>query len=387
MKVVITIPTFNEVENIGPMIEALQSEFKKMLKHDFFILVIDDSSPDGTADVVTKMAHKMLNVHLLKREEKEGLGAAYAHGFHYAINMMDADVIVEMDADFQHDPKDVIRLVAKLDEGFDYVIGSRFTEGGSIPESWGFYRKFLSKGGSQFCKIVLGTKNINDFTSGFKASRVKNFVDKINLKEIRSQGFAYKIDLLYKMYKMNAKIVEVPIAFGVRDRGDSKMELSNFLDSLFLVIKIRALEFQSFLLFLVVGTIGLIVDLGIFNLFIFLSQLNLIDVGSQKLPTGALASLISGFVAMFTTFVLNNRWTFGDRKLNSVTQFATSIIIYYMSSYIPIIFRSWLVKYAVGSYGDTFLVNNGALFIGIFFGLIWNFTVYSKFIWKKEKAR
>lgn len=384
MKIVITIPTYNEAANIAPLIEQLELEFKKMLRHDFFILVLDDSSPDGTADVVRGLSKKYPNVSLLLRTEKSGLGTAYLAGFDHAINIMSADVVVEMDADFQHDPKDVLRLIEEIDKGADYVIGSRFTKGGSIPKEWGIHRKFLSRGGNLFSKIVLGMWKTQDFTSGFKASRVKGFMEKIKLSDVKSKGFAYKIDLLYRMHKLGAKTVEVPIEFGLRDRGNSKMEISTILDSFLLVLRIRATEYQSFLLFLVVGSIGLAVDLMVFNLIIFLDAVRLVSIDTASVPTGTIASLVSGFIAMFTTFMLNNRWTFGDRKVNTASQFALSILTYYLFSYVPIVFRSWLVRFMVLRFGDTFLVNNLALFVGIFVGLVWNFTVYSKLIWKRQ---
>ena len=117
----------------------------------------------------------------------------------------------------------------------------------------------------------------------------------------------------------------------------------------------------------------------------FLSQLGLVNIGSTKLPAGSMASLLSGFIAMFVTYVLNNWWTFEDRKKSNMSEYAVSVSLYYMSSYIPILLRSWLVKFLVEKYQDTFLINNIGLFIGIMFGLVWNYTVYSKFIWKREQ--
>jgi dolichol-phosphate mannosyltransferase len=168
-------------------------------------------------EIVANLSKKYNFVHLLTEKEKAGLGAAYAYGFKYAMAEINPEVLVEMDADFQHDPKDVTRLVREISHGYDYVIGSRFTRGGSIPKEWGIYRKFWSVGGNLFSKVVLGIFNVNDFTTGFKASRVRGFVDKLDLDNILSKGFAYKIDLLFKMHKLGAKIKEIPIKFGLRD--------------------------------------------------------------------------------------------------------------------------------------------------------------------------
>jgi dolichol-phosphate mannosyltransferase len=239
MKIVIVIPTYNEAANIGLMIEALTKEFTKAPEHDFHILVVEGNSPDGTAEIVKQKQVQYPFVHLLMEEKKAGLGAAYAFGFKYAMKNLEPDVLVEMDADFQHDPKDITRLVEPLAQGFDYAVGSRFTKGGGIPKDWSLYRKFLSIGGNIFSKVVLGIFSVNDFTSGFKASKVKGFVDKLDLDNILSGGFAYKMDLTFRMHKLGAKIKEVPIQFGLRDRGNSKMESNNFMDSLRVVLTLR----------------------------------------------------------------------------------------------------------------------------------------------------
>lgn len=371
MKIIVVIPTYNEVQNIGKLIPILIDEFKKIPQHECIILVVDGNSPDGTGKIVTDFSKNYSFVHLLLEKEKKGLGGAYIEAFKYAITNFDADVLIEMDADFQHDPKDVVKLVEKIDEGYDYVIGSRFAKKGSLPEEWEFYRKFLSFGGSLFSKFVLWIFNINDFTSGFKASRVKGFVDKIDLDSIRSRGFAYKIDLLYKMYKAGAKFIEVPIKFGLRDRGDSKMEKNNFFDSLRVVLSIRISENLSFFKFATVGVVGVISDTSLFNIF-------------RLTFAGNIASLLSGFISMTITFILNNNWSFGENKLSSKKDFLKSAPIYYISSAIPIVFRSWLISYANTTFGNTFIVSNLAFVLGILVGLIWNFTVYSRIIWKKR---
>lgn len=385
MRVVIVIPTYNEIENIKKLIPELASEFKKYPEYDFHILVVDDTSPDGTYKVVKELEEQTSFVHLLLGEEKKGLGDAYIRGFKYAMEALNPDIIVEMDADFQHDPKDVIRLVEPIkEEGFDYVIGSRFTKGGSIPKDWEFYRKFLSVGGNILSKIILGIFSVNDFTTGFKASRVHGFVDKLDLDNLLSKGFAYKIDLLYRMHKLKAKIKEIPITFGLRGEGESKMARNNPFDSLKVVLLLRANDIpvvknivknKNFLKFCVVGGIGFLVDGGSFNLLRLIPA-----VGSVY------ASAIAGFLGMLTTFILNNYWSFGDRTLGEgKKKKIKSTIIYFISSYIPILFRSKLVDWAIAWLGDTFIVSNTAFLIGIIIGLIWNFTVYSRIIWKGKK--
>ena len=373
MKVVIVIPTYNEEGNIGRLLDLLALELLKIKGHEFNVLVVDGNSTDQTREIVNEKSAQYSFIHLLKEEGKEGLGSAYVKGFDFAIKKLGAEVLIEMDADFQHDPKDISRLISEIDNGFDCVLGSRFVKGGSIPKEWAFYRKFLSFGGSIFTKIVLGIYDIHDFTSGFRATKVKGFIDKIDFSQALSKGFAYKINLLFKLHKLGAKIKEIPINFGLRDRGNSKMEESNFLDSLKDVLLLRYKESQSFFKFLAVGFAGLGTDSLIFNL------IRLTPVGSKY------ASIISGFLAMVVTFLLNNSWSFSDRKIVSLATKFKSFALFALFSYIPITFRSWLIGFAIYKISDTFLVVNSAFLIGILIGLIWNFTVYSRIIWKKEK--
>jgi len=371
MKIVIVIPTYNEAENVEKIVPAVLESCATLQEHECHILVVDGNSPDGTADLVQEMSNKNPRVHLLKEEKKSGLGGAYVFAFKHAIREMQADVVIEMDADFQHNPKDLPRLIKKLESGYDYVIGSRFIKGGSIPKEWGFKRKFFSVGGNIFSKVVLGIYSVSDFTSGFKASRVKNYLDKLDLDSVRSKGFAYKMDLLYKMYKQGAKVAEVPIEFGLRDRGDSKMESNTFADSLKVVLSIRINENKEFVKFACVGLCGFVVDTSLFNIF----RITILD--------SAFSALASGFVGMIVTFALNNVWSFGERRISGLNKILSTFVVYGGLSLVPILARSQIVKLFVGALGSSFIVANLGFGIGIFLGLIWNYLVYSKIIWRK----
>ena len=154
MRIVVILPTYNEKENIGLMISALQDQFAK-IRHDMNILVVDDNSPDGTADIVRAESKKAPNIFLITGR-KQGLGSAYIRGMKHAINELRADAVMEMDADFSHKPEDVPRLVAALDEGADFVIESRYAPGGKIPDEWGFLRRINSEWGNVFARYVAG---------------------------------------------------------------------------------------------------------------------------------------------------------------------------------------------------------------------------------------
>src|SRR6266498_3131771 len=154
MKIIVILPTYNERENISKMIPLLEEEiFPTIKNHKMHILVVDDKSPDGTADAVKELMKKWDNVKLLSGD-KDGLGAAYVRGMKHAMKEMDADAVMEFDSDFQHNPHDIPRLISAMDQGADYVIGSRYIPGGSIPKEWGLDRKFLSVFGSLFIQIV-----------------------------------------------------------------------------------------------------------------------------------------------------------------------------------------------------------------------------------------
>lgn len=371
MKIVVVMPTYNEAENIQSMIPILLSKFKEIPAHEIHLLVVDGNSPDGTAKIAQEFARAHSNIHVLLEKEKSGLGAAYIYGFKYAIFELNADAVIEMDADFQHDPNDLTRLIVEYDNGYDYVIGSRYLSGIAIPKEWAFYRKFLSVAGNLFTKVMFGMFNVTDFTSGFKLTS-SEILKKIDLNSINSKGFSYKMEILYKAFKAGAKIKEIPIIFGLRDRGDSKMDSTNAFDSLKLVTLIRMNEHKSFLKFIIVGFGGLFIDSSIFNILRIV------------LTTSKYSSLTSGLIAMLFTYTMNNFWSFGERKKTNFKSLFLNFILFSVSSYIPIIFRSYIIKYAEIWFGSGFLVANIAFFIGIAIGLVWNFTVYSRIIWRKK---
>ena len=199
MKIVIILPTYNEKENIGKLIPLLIEEIFPMIKnHTMQLLVVDDDSPDGTSDVVREFMKKWKNIELLNGT-KNGLGAAYVKGMHHAIDNMGGEAIMEFDADFQHDPKDIPRLIAAMDKGADYVIGSRYVPGGEIPKEWGIHRKIISRFGGLFAQIVLWRFNIHDMTSGYKLTK-SSFLKKVDLDHLYSKYYAYKLHILHEQF-------------------------------------------------------------------------------------------------------------------------------------------------------------------------------------------
>lgn len=218
MNTSIVIPTYNEKENIPLIIQSLL-DLKIPQIH---ILVVDDNSPDGTGEIAEKLKQKFPGaISVLHREGKMGLGTAYLEGFKYCLDR-GADQIVQMDADYSHNPKKVVNLLDGLKD-WDMVLGSRYVTGGSLDESWAFWRKGLSSFGNYYARVILRMP-ILDVTGGFRAWR-KNTLMEIPLDRVKSQGYAFQIEMAYITHLCGFSIKEIPIYFADRTVGDSKMSL------------------------------------------------------------------------------------------------------------------------------------------------------------------
>lgn len=232
-KSVVIIPTYNEKENIEAIIRAVMA-----LEDNFDILVIEDGSPDGTADIVKHLMAGDFKgrLHIIERTGKLGLGTAYITGFKWAIEQK-YDFIFEMDADFSHDPKDVPRLLKEVrDNGYDVAIGSRYITGVNVV-NWPMGRVLMSYYASKYVQLVTGIP-VNDTTAGFKCYR-RQVLETIDLDAIRFKGYAFQIEMKFTAYKLGFKIKEVPVIFVNRELGTSKMSGGIFGEALFGVVKLR----------------------------------------------------------------------------------------------------------------------------------------------------
>lgn len=235
MKVVIIIPTYNERENIRALIEALE----RAVNCANTILVVDDNSPDGTAAVVRSMMRQFIdpkdrrlrtNLTIIEGE-REGLGRAYIRGIDYAIKNMNAEVIVQTDADFSHDPKDVPRLLAEIKNGYDLVIGSRYIEGGAIPSDWAFHRKVFSWGGNLLVRLLTGIWDVHEFTTSFRAYTAELYQE-MNFENFNFADNTFLPAFVVEAVRVGAKIKEVPIVFTDRKKGRSKIEVCHYVPTL-----------------------------------------------------------------------------------------------------------------------------------------------------------
>jgi dolichol-phosphate mannosyltransferase len=231
VRTVICLPTYNERENLEPMVAALRG----LDLEDLHVLVIDDKSPDGTGAIADRLAAGDDRVHVLHRERKEGLGPAYLAGFRRALEL-GADLVFELDCDFSHDPADVPRLAAAA-ENADLVLGSRYVRGGGT-RNWGFIRRFVSRGGSLYAQALLQLA-LRDLTGGFKCYRRK-VLETIDLDGISSLGYAFQIETTYRALRAGFRVVEVPITFSDREVGGSKMSKGIVLEAIWRVPVLRA---------------------------------------------------------------------------------------------------------------------------------------------------
>lgn len=240
--VVIVLPTYNEKENIGAVLEAIFGQEGRIAPAGLSVLVVDDLSPDGTADIVREYSKKNSNVHLLSGK-KEGLGRAYKRGFAFTIKNLKTDIVFQMDADFSHNPGDIPRLLDKVREGNDFVIGSRYVHGGTIPGNWSPLRKAMSRWGNIFARHIAGLREAKDCTSGFRAIKLE-VIEEIDFERLGGTGYAFLMTLLYEAARSGAKISEVPINFADRVCGKSKLGLPDIAEFLFRSVTI-GLSFKS----------------------------------------------------------------------------------------------------------------------------------------------
>ncbi len=230
MRALVVIPTFDEAENIGKLIPQIFAQEVSGLE----VLVVDDNSPDGTADIVEELAKTDTRVHLIRRSGKLGLGTAYVAGFKYAIAGK-FDYIIEMDADFSHDPKEIVNLLEQAEE-YDVVVGSRYLTGVNVV-NWPLSRLMLSMGASLYTRIITGMK-IRDCTSGYKCFR-RGVLESIDLDSIDSDGYSFQIELNFKVLHKGFTLKEIPIIFVDRITGSSKMSKKIIREAMWVVWKLR----------------------------------------------------------------------------------------------------------------------------------------------------
>ena len=376
MKAIVIIPTYNEKGNIERIIPIVEEVFKEVKNYEMGILIVDDSSPDGTGGIVKDLIKQYDNLHLLVGQ-KNGLGAAYLRGMAYAVDELHADVMFEMDADFFHDPKKIPEFLKKIDEGNDFVIGTRYSHGGSIPANWGIHRKIMSIWGNLLIRTILMRFSIHDWTGGYRAIKKEVFL-KEKEKLVAFSGYTFQVGSLLNAVQDGFKVAEVPFKATDRTMGKSKIPgMETIIKTLYFVIsaRIKELIFGPFGKFLVVGGTGFIIQAVILRVLVEIFKLD-----------PSISSMVGAIAAIFSNYNLNNFWTFRTEKVTGIGQYLWKLINFYATSAIGVI----IIQTGIIFLGDT-LFGKQYYFLYFVFGtgilLIYNFTVYRMIIWRKKPTK
>lgn len=372
MKVVVIIPTYNERDNIIVLLTALEAACKTVTRHSISYLIVDDTSPDGTHDVVTKYQKIHKNVFIISGK-KEGLGKALLRGMTYAVEHLNADIILQIDADLSHDPKIAPQLIRALDDGVTFAVGSRYIPGGGIPDNWGVIRKIYSIVGNAVVRFGLGHFQVRDWTGGYRAY-IRKFYDENHNEMTSYNGYVFQIAFLHKAIHHGAIVKEIPFHFSDRLYGHSKIAPAEYIFNIYkyiFIARFQELMTGSFGKFLVVGGTGFILNAVI-----------LIVLHTVNWPA-TWANLAGAAVAIFSNFNLNNIWTFKNQKISGIGQYLGKLLQFYATSaFGVIVIQTGMIWIGVRLFGDRqyfvfFLLGTAIL-------LIWNYVIYSKVIWKMK---
>ncbi len=363
-RVVLILPTYNEQENIETLINTIEGVFQKLDKYHLTILVVDDYSPDGTDKTVLKLAQKYKNIILLSKK-KEGLGAAYVFGMKYALKKLKPDIFFQMDADWSHNPMLLPDFIKAYEKGADFVIGSRYIKGGSIPGNWGPHRKIFSIIGNNIVRFGLGMLHPHDWTSGYRLMRSEVF-QKISDGLEKYSGYTFQIASLHRLKTAGYKVAEVPLQFIDRIHGRSKIPFISYITNVLFYV----LNNSTFLKYVIIGIVG-------FSVQAVLSQ---ILVKVNVFP--GLAVGIGSFFAIVTNFIGNNYWTFSHKKITGLMKMLQKFGHFLATSIGAVIIQGIVVSIGV------LLLGNWAWFWLMVFAIIfvvipYNYFIYNKFIWKK----
>ncbi len=365
---VVVIPTYNEAGNMNTVIDGVFQSTAGLANWNVEVLIVDSSSTDKTGEIVAEIQKKNKKIHLLTTK-KEGLGKAYIEGFKYAIDTLKAYLVFEMDADLSHDPKELPAFIKKVESGSDFVIGSRYIKGGSIPADWGFHRKIFSTLGNLIIRYGFMHLKITDWTDGYRA--IKTWVVKDSMSHIRHySGYVFQIALLDYAVKNNANISEIPINFKERKYGISKINALQYITQILFYV----FTHSSFVKFVIVGLIGFVLDFGITHFL--------------KISTGMALwtiTLLSTESAIISNYLFNNFWSFAHKKIkHSKGSYFWNFIKFNLVSSGSIAIQTIGIYVITNMYGETYWYIYKALII-FFIVIPYSYFFYNKFIWKEKK--
>ncbi|MFH1826901.1 MAG: glycosyltransferase [bacterium] len=364
---VIVIPTYNEASNIKNLLQEIFSLQNNLAHWKLQILVVDSKSPDNTASIVKNFQKINKNIFLIQTS-KEGLGKAYSKGFQYALNNLDPYVLFEMDADLSHDPKKIPEFLKKIEEGADFVIGTRYSKGGSIPKDWSFKRKLFSILGNIIIKFGFAKPMISDWTSGYRAIKswvVKRYVNKVD----NYSGYVFQVATLNEALKNNAQVKEIPIHFTDRIEGISKINSTQFITQTLLYV----FSNSSFIKYAVVGGVSAIIDFSVSFAFIEVIKFSI-----------WLSTLISVETSIIFNFLMNNFWSFSHKKLETKKHtYASSFLKFNLIQSISLFIQLVGIQMFAGFFGEKYWYIY-KFFILAFIIVPLTYFLYNKFIWKSK---
>ncbi len=377
-KAAIILPTYNEGENVAKLIPLIFEIETKVPNWELNVVVVDSHSTDTTEEKVLSLIKKYPRLHLI-RMKKEGLGKAYIEGFRIAIEKLNPFLLFEMDADLSHNPDDIPKLLKKVEEGADFVIGARYIKGGSIPQNWGLHRKIFSVLANLFVRFGFMKPEINDWTNGYRA--IKSWIIKEASEHIKKySGYVFQIALLDFAIKKNARIAQVPIHFKDRTSGVSKINAPQFIITTILYV----LTHSAFIKFVIVGLLGFVVDFVFAYVFINSLRIN-----------KPVSNMLSAEIAIMSNFALNNFWSFRHKKIEGdVISYGKKFITFNLVSSGSIIIQGVGITIALRIFGDKiihlaqFNLSSWILYkilIIAFLIIPYSYILYNKFIWREKK--
>lgn len=367
-KAVIVIPTYNERKNIKQLIESIFTTVSSIENWNIEVLVVDSSSPDDTLSEVKEVQKKFSSVHYIETK-KEGLGKAYISGFTYAMEHLNPYVLFEMDADLSHSPEYIPAFLKKIEKGADFVIGSRYIAGGSIPSNWGFHRKLFSIGANLFVRLGFMRLSITDWTDGYRA--IKVWVIKSALSHVSSySGYVFQVALLDHAVNQKANVTEVPIQFVDRTEGVSKINSIQYILQTFFYV----LTHSSFIKFVITGFLGFGVDFSFAYLFI-----NVFNIAKTS------ANMLSAEIAIISNFFINNFWSFRHKKISGgFFGYIKKFILFNLVSSGSIVIQGAGLAILLNVFGDHGMqwILYKVLIIACVI-IPYSYILYNKVIWKK----
>lgn len=368
-KAVIVLPTYNEQDNVISLIPRIVAICDDIDDWEISILVVDDNSPDKTFEAVKKLQDKFKRLHLISGP-KQGLGRAYIRGFSYALANLSPDVIFEMDADWSHDPNLIPKFLGKIKEGTDFVVGTRYIKGGSIPKDWALHRKIFSYFGNFIIKYGFMSPGIHDWTSGYRAIKASLLPDVLEGMK-NYNGYVFQVALLDKLKKRDAKIGEIPLKFVDRKAGESKINSLQFILNTLSYVFFHS----SFIKYLIVGVIGFIIDFGL--------SFFLIELARQAIW---FSTVISAETAIISNFLLNNFWSFSHKRISpGFSSYLKSFANFNFVSLGSILIQTVSLSIATIVFPRHLWYLYKALII-IFLVIPYSYFMYTRFIWKTRSA-